>query len=313
MTQPQDSQGYSLRTLQSLLGISRRALQGLIAAGFVQPTRGARNELRFSYQDLVVLRTAFQLRSANISTQRIRQALSRVRRDISDAQPLSCIRLTAVGNAVAVKQGALQWDVTSGQLLLDLEGAPEGGVTSIDHAASKQMERRAQATYWFMQAEELHEHDPSGAERAYRKALELAPELHIDAYNNLGELLSRSDERCEEALAVFDQALQHFAQSDLLHYNRAVLLERLAKLEEAAASYLQSVTLNPHNEDAHYGRATTLERLGRLEEAEMAYRRCLELNPSHEHALIDLVRLSEVRGDEQTAIRHLSAWRRAGR
>lgn len=59
-----------MRSLQSLLGVSRRVLSGLINAGFVHPSRGRRNELRFSFQDVVVLRTAFQLRSAKISSQK---------------------------------------------------------------------------------------------------------------------------------------------------------------------------------------------------------------------------------------------------
>jgi hypothetical protein len=50
---------YTLRSLQSILGVSRRVLSGLIDAGFVQPTRGKRNEPRFTFQDVVLLRTLF--------------------------------------------------------------------------------------------------------------------------------------------------------------------------------------------------------------------------------------------------------------
>jgi hypothetical protein len=67
VTKRNSSHDYSLRSLQSLLGVSKRVLTGLIDAGFVQPTRGRRNELRFTFQDVVVLRTAFQLQSAKIA------------------------------------------------------------------------------------------------------------------------------------------------------------------------------------------------------------------------------------------------------
>lgn len=49
---------FSPREVQSLLGVSGRALRILIDAGFVQPSHGARNDLRFTFQDVVMLRTA---------------------------------------------------------------------------------------------------------------------------------------------------------------------------------------------------------------------------------------------------------------
>ena len=47
---------YTLRQLQQMLGISRQVITGLVRAGFVAPARGPRNELRFSFQDVVLLR-----------------------------------------------------------------------------------------------------------------------------------------------------------------------------------------------------------------------------------------------------------------
>jgi hypothetical protein len=94
---PQD---YSLRSLQSLLGVSRSVLTGLIDAGFVQPARGRRNELRFTFQDVVVLRTAFQLQSAKIASRKILRALAKLKSELPDELPLSGIRITAVGDSV---------------------------------------------------------------------------------------------------------------------------------------------------------------------------------------------------------------------
>jgi len=62
---------HTLRSLQQLLGISRRVISHLIGAGFVQPARGPRNEYRFSFQDIVLLRTAHALQQANIPPRRI--------------------------------------------------------------------------------------------------------------------------------------------------------------------------------------------------------------------------------------------------
>jgi tetratricopeptide (TPR) repeat protein len=271
------SHDYSLRSLQSLLGVSRRVLTGLIDAGFVQPARGRRNELRFSFQDVVVLRTAFQLQSAKIASRKILRALAKLRADLPEELPLSGIRITAVGDNIAVKSGQAQWDAASGQHLLDFEVAPiQGDVTFLDAAPQSQRSREQQAEEWFALAEHLMGTDVVGAEQAYRKALELAPSPHYDAYTNLGVLLCEAETRCEEALSVFDKALQHFPDDALLHFNRAVVLEELKQYDAAVD----------------------------------AYEKCIGLDPTHADAHFNLARLSEIRGDKQGLVRHLSAYRR---
>jgi tetratricopeptide (TPR) repeat protein len=303
---------YSLRDLQSLLGVSRRVLTGLIDSGFVKPSRGRRNELRFSFRDVVLLRTAFKLQSANIPSRRILQALARIKDEVPDEAPLSGIRITAVGDSVAVSSGAEQWDAVSGQLLLDFEVADvKGDVAFMDSAPANRTARKKQAEDWYALAEQLQDTDTVGAEQAYRKAIELSPEPHFHAYNNLGAMLAADESRCAHALTVFEEALQHFADVELLHFNYAVLLEQTERLEEAARSYLRCVDINAKNDEAAFNHATILEQLGRLDEAAQAYIRCLEINPAHEEALRHLTQLNELKGDGQAVIRHLSAWRRS--
>ena len=306
------AQTYSLRDLQSLLGVSRRILTGLIDAGFVRPARGRRNELRFSFRDVVLLRTAFKLQSAQIPSRRILQALARIKDEVPDEAPLSGIRITAVGDAVAVTTGAAQWDAASGQLLLDFEVADlTGDVTFMDSAPANRKAQEKQAEDWYALAEQLQETDVVGAEQAYRKAIELSPAPHFHAYNNLGALLAGDESRCSHALEVFEDALQHFADAELIHFNYAVLLEQAERLEEAASSYLRCVEINAKNDEAAFNHATIIEQLGRLEEAAQAYIRCLEINPGHAEALQHLTRLNELKGDRHAVIRHLSAWRRS--
>ena len=55
---------YTIRSIQEMLGLSRGVIAGLIAAGFVAPSRGPRNEYRFTFQDVVLLRTAVELQAA---------------------------------------------------------------------------------------------------------------------------------------------------------------------------------------------------------------------------------------------------------
>ncbi|MFT4438848.1 tetratricopeptide repeat protein [Caballeronia sp. 15715] len=277
MTRRTASHDYSLRTLQSLLGVSRRVLSGLIDAGFVQPSRGRRNELRFSFQDVVLLRTAFQLQSAKFASGKILRALAKLRADLPEELPLSGIRITAVGDSIAVKTGHAQWDATSGQLLLDFEVAPiKGNVAFLDSSPENLKSPEQQADEWFALAEQLTDTDAVGAEQAYRKTLALASKPHYHAYTNLGVLLCEAESRCDEALSIFDVALTHFPDDALLHFNRAVVLEELGRHTAAVASY----------------------------------ERCIELDPTHADAHFNVARLSEISGDKQGLLRHLNAYRR---
>ena len=60
------AQSYTLAAVQSLLGLSRSMIESLVALGFVAPGRGRRQEYLFSFQDVVLLRTAAGLQAAKI-------------------------------------------------------------------------------------------------------------------------------------------------------------------------------------------------------------------------------------------------------
>jgi tetratricopeptide (TPR) repeat protein len=276
VTRKRSQHDISVRRLQSLLGVSRRVLSGLISAGFVTPSRGPRNELRFTFQDVVVLRTAFQLQSAKISSRKILDGLSRLKAELPDELPLSGIRVTSVGNTIAVKTGPSQWDANTGQLLLDFEVAElKGDVVFLD-TRPQQKDAADQADEWYALAEQLTDTDVKGAEHAYRMAIAVSSGPFYAAYVDLGALLCEDERRCEDALTIFEQALAHFPEDEVLHFNRAVALENL----------------------------------GRLDDAELSYARCLELNPSYANAHHNLGLLRGKRGDKQGLVRHLSAYRR---
>src|SRR5688572_11769764 len=109
---------YGVADVEKLLRLPRSTLRALIRAGFVAPSRGPRRELRFSFQDLIVLRTAQALAAARVPAARITRSLKALRRQLPESMPLSGISIGAVGDQVVVRDGAAQRRVDSGQYLL---------------------------------------------------------------------------------------------------------------------------------------------------------------------------------------------------
>jgi tetratricopeptide (TPR) repeat protein len=240
----------------------------------VAPTRGARNQWRFTFQDLMLLRTAHALRSAGIPPRRILRSLARLKATLPRELPLTGLRITAIGADVAVRDRDGQWQADSGQLLMDFDVAPlAGSVAFLAHGAGGS----SGASSWYEQGVALEHADPAAAEAAYRQALALDAG-HEAAYLNLGAMLSDAD-RYAELAQLSEEAVRHCPASALAHFNRGVALDHLERLDEAAASYERSLALDASLADAHY----------------------------------NLGRVREQLGDKRGALRHFSAYRRLQR
>lgn len=290
---------WSLREVGSTLGLSRALVLSLVAAGFVRPSRGKRREYRFNFQDMVLLRTAHQLRLAQIPARRIVRSLHRLRATLPEAMPLTGLRLLAVGDEVAVREGGRRWGADSGQLLFDFEmqALPSpppppradsgrekgtegmGGMGGISAASGRRsapapvpLPRSARS--WFERACAHEATDAAAAERAYRSAIALDPDF-ADAWLNLGVLLGESG-RLAEAVALYRQALERLPRQALLHFNLAVMLEDAGRAAEALAAYDRCLAIDAEVADAHFNAARLHELLGHSREAirhYSAYRR----------------------------------------
>ena len=265
---------YTLRSIQEMLGLSRSIVGGLVAAGFVTPTRGPRNAYRFTFQDVVLLRTAVELQAAQIAPRKILASLRRLRATLPAELPMSGLRITAVGNDVTVREGRSQWQAESGQLVMDFELAPARGTVAFLQRGSRASPPTGDAADVFDLGEALETSDRGAAEAAYRQVLAIDPD-HADAYLNLGALLCEGA-RCAEAVTLYDEALRRHPNQALLHFNRAVALEDQRRPAEALAGYDASLRLDPDLADAHYNAARLHEQLGDAKRAVRhfsAYRR----------------------------------------
>jgi tetratricopeptide (TPR) repeat protein len=217
---------YGVHEVQKLLRLPRSTIRTLIHAGFVSPARGPRNAWRFSFQDLIVLRTAQALAAANVPARRIARSMRELRRHLPESMPLSGLSIAAEADKVVVREGASRWQADSGQYLLTFEGSPADGSLSV-------LERPAPcADDYIAHGCQLHEGGrPAEAERAYRDGIEVCGDDAVLLYN-LGVVLEDLD-RKTEAAAMYERALAADPNFADCHYNLALLCEALGKPQQA--------------------------------------------------------------------------------
>lgn len=266
---------FGTKDLVGLVGISRSRIRALIRAGHVRPGKGRRGELRFSFQDVIILRTAKALAAASIPLRRINQSLRQLQASLPPEVPLSGLSITSVGDRIAVREGLQQREIETGQYVLALNVVAEGGeVRIIDQsgltparstrsaasqgvtAESGNAERLAgDGDAEFLAAASLEDEKPEAAMAAYARCLAANPD-HCEARLNLGRLLHLSG-RLKEAERLYRGARRHDAT---ILFNLGVLLEDLDRRAEAITAYREALDLDPTFADAHFNLARLFER-----------------------------------------------------
>jgi len=254
---------YGVRDVEKLLRLPRATIRAFVAAGFVTPERGPRNALRFSFQDLIVLRTAQALIDARVPQRRITKSVKELRKHLPERMPLSGLSIGAVADRVVVREGGNRWQADSGQYLLAFEGDPESGSLSV-------VEQKAPAPAvasqdWYAQGVALERGDRESALRAYDRAIVEDPS-RLDARINLGRLLHESG-RHDEAERAYRDALEACGRSPVILYKLGVLLEDAGRKAEAVEAYEEALHTDPSLADCHYNLALLYETLKKPREA----------------------------------------------
>jgi tetratricopeptide (TPR) repeat protein len=261
--------GYGVREVSKILGLSASQLRSYVRAGFIAPQRGARGEYRFSFQDLLLLRTAAGLVAAHIPARRVRRALGRLREQLPAGRSLTGMHIAAEGSRIVVSEGATRWQAESGQGLFDF-GSGDAAATPSPPAEAGRAPRlepplAAGPDDSYEWACELEDTEPEQAVAAYRRALELEPG-HAGALVNLGRMLHAAGDPAA-AEAHYRKALAARPDDDTALFNLGVALEDLGRSEEALAAYEKAVAVDPSCADAHYNAARLCQALGRAAEA----------------------------------------------
>ncbi|MFM8410908.1 MAG: tetratricopeptide repeat protein [Alphaproteobacteria bacterium] len=143
--------------------------------------------------------------------------------------------------------------------------------------------------------------DHAGAERAFRRGLEIAPD-DAEIRNSLGWTLFQSG-RSAEAVAEYERAIASDPKHGKAHANLGLALVELGRLDEAASHYRASIEIEPRAE-IWSDLAFAQMRMGEFDEARASCEKALAIDPGCAAAHVNLAVLALRAGDAATAERH---------
>lgn len=255
---------YSAADLRRILHIDDKELRTCLRAALLPASTRTRPRV-YSFQNLVVLRTAKGLREAGISTNRIRKVLESLKRQLGEERAISSIRVYASGQRVVVWDGALRWQPDSGQFLLNFDTTQILPTKPLPPRPRPQPAGQEAAEAWFARAFELQHDSVEEAERAYLQAIRLRPSF-VEAHINLG-LLYHEAGNLTRAELCYRQALRYRPELALAHFNLGVILEDQHDDAGAVAAYKQALAQDPRFKEAHCSLAELYEKLGKQRDA----------------------------------------------
>jgi DNA-binding transcriptional MerR regulator len=258
-------ESFTTREVARLLGLSPPQVRSQARAGFLSPDRGPRNDYRFSFQDLVLLRTARELARARVPPARIRTALRDLAQQLPAGRSLSELRITADGQRVLVRDGVNAWNPESGQIQIDFAIAdlPRQQRTATRRLtpAPAPAPQPLTATDWFERGLRLETVAPNEANEAYAQAVLLDPE-YWDAHVNFGRLLQLGG-RTLEAIEHYQLALRGGSSDPTAAFNLGTALEERRQWSQAIVAYQRAIQIDPGFGDAHFNLARLYEQVGR--------------------------------------------------
>jgi tetratricopeptide (TPR) repeat protein len=257
---------FSTSEVASILNLSSSRVRSFVRAGYIVPERNNRKTLQFNFRDLLFLKTAKGLLDAKVPVKKVIQVLSSLKKRIGKEDSLTRLRVYADGRRIVVRDGAVNYQPDTGQILFDFD--PQMVLRAAELIARtkpKQSVSAKAAWEWFSRGCELEETSPDDAAKAYQKALDMDP-MMSDAHVNLGRLfhkagqLAQSEKHYRAAIAID-------AGDPTPHFNLGIVLEDLKRPRDAVRSYEAALDRDPAFADAHYNLGLILDGLGKKKDA----------------------------------------------
>jgi tetratricopeptide (TPR) repeat protein len=312
-----------------MLGVPAGRLRAYVKAGLLCPQRGDSGELRFSFQDLLLMRTAEGLVTERLPPHRIRNALVSLRERLPPERPLTGVQLGAVGGHVVVHDDGKAWRADSGQVLLSF--AEVAGPSGPSELGSDGTEPRRSAPTGvlapFDRPRRSDKGKPEGkSASAGRPAASVDLEASLDAAATLIEgpdgpapeptaadlyqLGCNLEEVAPEAARVaYQRALTLEPDFAEAHVNLGRLMHESGDLPFAEEHYRAALALRPGDATAQFNLGVVLEDRGRFDEALAMYEATVITVPNHADAHFNAARLYDRAGNYEAALRHLRTYK----
>ncbi len=281
---------YTVKDVAKIVGLPESRIRYWAQTGFVGPSLKEGGRPAYSFQDLLSIKTAKALVDNGVSIPKARRSLEALRAQLPHIdRPLTQLRVVSDGEKLIVVDDGRSFEPLSGQLLLDfdvghLAGEVEQLLRTPPPAVPVYVAPEPSTAYGWL-VEGLRREtadDPQPAVTAYRKALQLDPDLAA-AHTNLGNLLHRGGQ-LEEARAHYERALLLDPEQPEARYNLGNLLDDLGETERAVTEWYRVLSAHADFADAHFNLGVALIRLDAATRARTHLERYLQLESAGEWA-----------------------------
>jgi tetratricopeptide (TPR) repeat protein len=272
---------FTARDAAKLLGFTAARLRTLDRAQIVSPS-GSRNGKRcYTFQDLIALRATHGLLAHKVKPRDVARAIAALRRTLPRVtRPLQELRIVSDGKSVVVRADGAAFEPVSGQMVLDFQ-VNELRDDVVRMLRPDTEKTRARTAYDLYSKASALDEDPAcfdEAEKLYRRAIELDPQLAI-AYTNLGNIrFRRGDEKGAEEM--YRRALEIDDRQPEAHYNLGYVLLERGDARRSVPYFQRALDADPRFADAHFNLAMAFEQIAERAKARPHWKRYLEIEPT---------------------------------
>jgi tetratricopeptide (TPR) repeat protein len=253
---------YSTKDTAEVVGLSPSAVRSCVRGGLLDALPDAL-PLRFSFQDLSVLKTLKNLTQNGVSIRRAQRQLG-VLRARCPSESLASLNIDAHNGHVVIRDHHQVWRADTGQLVFGFQFEEQlGELTQMPHRtelAGPEFMASLTADEWFEQALACEESDSHLAIRAYEQVLKQRPDC-AETLINLGRLHAENT-NTEQASQCFRRALDVDPCEATALYNLGVISQDSGDDLAAIGLYEKALSYDRELAEAHYNLATIFDKSG---------------------------------------------------
>jgi tetratricopeptide (TPR) repeat protein len=274
-----DRKLYNMAELSLLLKVPNERIRRWFAAGWLQPVKEDHGVQFFDFQQVIGIKTLWQLTRSGVRPARIRRSLEQIKAWMNTDNPLTQLAQFEETGQLYVRLEDGLADL-SGQKYLDFEEGP----------APVPMKQPESADAWFQagrQHEEAEQWDL--AVDAYRRSLLIGGVNPATIFNLANVLFAWG--KNEAALERYYQSIEMEPGYAKAWNNLGGVLVELHQIDQAISAYRKAIELG--HQDGHYNLASLLEQHGRHDEARSHWQAYRDYDPGSEWGKLAAEQLGE--------------------